>query len=75
MKQPLRGAILLSLALLPACAQQNVKDALGNLDKDCVRHYQGALGGGVMATATVSFQIDCQPSGLPPKVVTPVPQP
>jgi hypothetical protein len=67
--------VVVAIICMSGCAQQNVKEALGNLDKDCVRHYQGALGGGVVSTATVSFQIDCQPSGLPPKVVAPVPQP
>ena len=70
MKRLILTAVL-ALALC-GCAQQNVKDALGNLDKDCVRHYQGAIGGGAISSATVSFQIDCQPSGLPPKVVAPV---
>ena len=71
MKILLIVAILATSAVMAGCAQQNVKDALGNLDKDCVRHYQGAIGGGAISSATVSFQIDCQPSGVPPKAAVP----
>lgn len=64
--------IAITLLMLPACNQQNVKDLLSNLDKDCVRHYAGSLATGVPASGTVTFQIDCQPSGVtPPPVVNP----
>lgn len=68
--------IAVALCLLPACSQQNVKDLLSNLDKDCVRHYAGSLASGVPASGTVTFQIDCQPSGVnPPPVVNPAAKP
>lgn len=49
--------------LLGGCATAQVNQVLQNLDKDCVRHYAGAIGG--VAQATVTFQIDCQPSAAP----------
>jgi hypothetical protein len=57
-------------ALLSGCNQANVKDILTNLDKDCVRHYAGSLASGVPASGTVTFTIDCKPSGTP---LTPAP--
>lgn len=60
-------ALAISSALaLTGCNQANVKDILTNLDKDCVRHYAGSLASGIPATGTVTFTIDCKPSGLAP---------
>lgn len=64
------------MALLEGCNPVEVKDVLNNLDKDCVRHYSGSLAsggvGGVGASGTVTFNIDCKPSGVP---ATPTPTP
>lgn len=59
--------VLLALLSLGGCvSQQNVKEVLGNLDRDCVRHYQGSAGTGVpVGQATITFTIDCKPSGTP----------
>jgi hypothetical protein len=59
--------ILLPVLLLSGCATAQVDHVLSNLDRDCTRHYAGAVGG-VLAQATVTFQNDCKPSG---EVVTP----
>ncbi len=59
-------ALAFLFAALAGCNQANVKDILTNLDKDCVRHYAGSLASGVPASGTVTFTIDCKPSGLPP---------
>lgn len=61
------------LLSLTACSQVEVKDVLTNLDKDCVRHYSGSLStgqAGIGSNGTVTFNIDCKPSGTP-AVVTP----
>jgi hypothetical protein len=50
----------IALLLLPGCAQQNVKEALDNLSKDCDRDYSfaastggvGGIGGSVMISGT-----------------------
>lgn len=60
-------ALACASAVVAGCSTANVKDILTNLDKDCVRHYAGSLASGVPASGTVTFTIDCQPSGLPPK--------
>lgn len=71
--------ILLAIAFLflPGCATENVKQALDNLDRDCVRHYAFALssGGpaGVGASGTLTGTADCQPSGV--KAPAPAPTP
>lgn len=58
-------AAMFIIAMLSGCGQQNVKDVLTNLDKDCARHYQGSVStGGVgigVPGATVTFTIDCLP--------------
>jgi hypothetical protein len=54
------------MALLQGCATSNIKEALSNLDRDCVRHYTGSIASGmagVGTNATVAFTIDCQPAG------------
>lgn len=56
---------LLVVFALPGCNATNVKDILTNLDQDCTRHYAGSLASGVPASGTVTFTIDCQPSGIP----------
>lgn len=55
--------IFILLALVEGCTGVDIKPVLENLDKDCVRHYAGSFGGGMVGTQTgvVSFQIDCQP--------------
>jgi hypothetical protein len=56
----------LVLIALPGCAQENVKQALENIDKDCVRHYTFTLSSGmagVVGNANVAGTIDCQPAG------------
>lgn len=56
--------VIISALALPGCAT-DVKDVLNNLDKDCVRHYAGSAATGVPASATITFTVDCQPSGVP----------
>lgn len=59
------AALCVCVALFSGCSTQNVKDVLGNLDKDCVRHYQGSAGTGApIGNATITFTIDCRPSGV-----------
>lgn len=64
-------ALIVATLALAGCNQANVKDILTNLDKDCTRHYAGSLASGVPASGTVTFTIDCQPSGVPAPVKTP----
>jgi len=63
----MKSFILLPLFLLSGCATAQIDHALSNLDKDCVRHYAGSIGG-VITQTMVTFQIDCKPSG---EIVTP----
>lgn len=76
----MKFVLVLGCILLSGCAADNVKEALGNLDKDCVRHYTGSLSTGSAGLGTqgaVSFDITCNPSGSPvtttiPATTTPV---
>jgi hypothetical protein len=68
----LRFVIALPLLLISGCGQQNIKDVLGNLHTDCVRHYAGSLASGVPAQGTVTFTIDCQPDKTTPAQPLPV---
>ena len=64
--------LAIATLLLAGCSNANVKDILTNLDKDCVRHYAGSLASGVPAQGTVTFTIDCKPSGVVvPSATTP----
>lgn len=61
--------LILSLALVAlvscctsGCGKADVKAVLGNLDRDCVRHYAGSAAAGVTGNATITFQIDCKPN-------------
>lgn len=55
---------------LGGCATAQVNSVLSNLDRDCTRHYAGAIGGVVQATIT--FQIDCTPAKPVVVPVTPL---
>ena len=74
MKLYLYVVLTILFALLGGCAQQNIKDVLNNLDKDCVRHYAGSISSGVPPAGALTFTIDCKPSGVlspPPSTPTP----
>ncbi len=71
MNRTTRIAILLSLAVLPACSQSNVKDLLSNVDKDCIIHGTFSAATGVPGNVTLAGTIDCAPSGATPKAPQP----
>lgn len=81
MKRITLALLIAALFTLSGCASSNVKEALGNLHTDCARHYAGAIGGGIVSNATLTFTIDCAPEGSKPEtakpaaVVTPAPAP
>lgn len=56
-------SIVVLVCLVAGCTPVEVKDVLANLDKDCVRHYAGSVATGTPGAATVTFTIDCKPSG------------
>lgn len=63
----------LCVAALSGCATENVKEALDNLSRDCVRHYNFAASTGVPASITIAGTADCQPSGAKPLPPNPTP--
>lgn len=65
--------LLLAGLMLAGCSPPNVKDLISNLDRDCVRHYAGSMASGVPASGTVTFTIDCKPSGTPIPPAPPTP--
>lgn len=58
-------ALVALVSCTTGCAKENVKQALDNIHGDCVRHYQGAVGG-VAGTVTMTFDINCAPEGKAP---------
>lgn len=69
------AAATILLALLTGCAQENVKQALDNLSKDCDRHYTFAASSGTVGgSLTVSGTADCKHEVNQP-AATPTPSP
>lgn len=51
------------MVALAGCGQQNVKQLLDNVNKDCVIHGTFAAATGVPGNVSVAGTIDCKPSG------------
>lgn len=61
MRNTLIAIALIACTMLAGCAQENVKQALDNLSKDCDRHYTFAASSGTVGgSLTVSGTADCK---------------
>jgi len=72
-------AIAAACAFMAGCAQENVKQSLENLSKDCDRDYSfainsggvGGMGASAMVTGTAHCKHEFGVTPVPPAVVTP----
>lgn len=58
-------ALAFLFAALTGCGQENIKQALSNLDKDCDRDYQVTFGG-TFGTMTGAATFHCKHSAMLP---------